>query len=186
MALTSTMYRFALELADIDRGVYESLDLRVARHPSEDEERVVVRVLARAIAHEDGLEFGAGLSDVEDPALWSRSLTGDIETWIDVGIPTAERLHRAAKRAQRVLVFTHKSEAALLNEWSRRSVHRAEEIDVIRLPLELVRGLAGNLARKATWYVTLQEGVCSVADGKRNVQGTIDRTSLADLLAAQA
>ncbi|MBL4686632.1 MAG: YaeQ family protein, partial [Nannocystaceae bacterium] len=89
MALTATVHRFEIELADIDRGVYESLDLRVARHPSEDEARVVVRVLARAIAHEDGLEFGRGLSTVEDPALWTRTPTGEVATWIDVGLPSA-------------------------------------------------------------------------------------------------
>lgn len=182
MAVTATVHRFELELSDIDRGVYESLDLRTARHPSEDEARLIVRVLARVIAHEPGLEFGRGLANVEDPALWARTPTGEIATWIDVGIPSADRLHRAAKRADRVLVFTHKLETALRKAWTSRVIHRADAIEVVRVPTEFVQSLADNLQRSVQWYVTLQDGVVSVAQGELNVQGTLTRTSLADFV----
>ena len=179
MAKTSTLHRFQLELADIDRNVYESLDLRVACHPSEDSERLVVRVLARAVAHEQGLDFGRGLSTPEEPALWTRSATGEIETWIDVGCPSADRLHRASKASRRVLIFTHKPEQVLRKEWSSRAVHRADEIEVTRLSAELVRNLAAELKRNMQWYVTLQEGTINVADGDRSFDAALQRDTLA-------
>lgn len=182
MALTATLYRFQLELADIDRGVYESLELRVACHPSEDAERVVVRVLARALAHEDGLEFGRGLSHAEDPALWTQNAAG-VKTWIDVGAPSAERLHRASKRAERVLVFTNKVPDSLRKEWSSRTIHQADELEIVTLPAPLVQQLAAALDRNMTWYVTLNEGVLSVGDGEQSIEGPILRQSLADYLA---
>ena len=185
MALTATLYRFALELADIDRNVYESLDLRVAQHPSEDAERMVVRVLARAIAHEEGLDFGRGLSEVEDPALFVEQPGGAISLWIDVGVPSAERLHRANKRADRLMVFTHKIDASLKKTWSTREVHRPESIEIVQLPAELVRGLAEQLDRKITWYVTLQDGTVSVAQGESELRGTLENCSLAEFLARE-
>ena len=97
MGVRSTLYRFLVDFSDIDHGVYETLDLRAAQHPSLEEDRLVVRVLARAIAHEEGLEFGRGLSTPEDAGLIKMTITGQIGTWIDVGLPSAERLHRASK-----------------------------------------------------------------------------------------
>lgn len=179
------MHRFQLELADIDRGVYESLDLRVARHPSEGEERMLLRVLARAVAHEPGLEFGRGLSAVEDPTLWRHSATGEIELWIDVGMPSADRLHQASKRAAKVCVFTDKGEAALRKAWSSRRVHRAEEIELVFVPTSLVRDLAEALERSVTWYLTVQDGLVSVAQGDRNFEGALRRSTLAEFLAAK-
>lgn len=181
MALTSTLHRFQIELSDIDCGVYESLDLRVARHPSEDEPRVIVRVLAYAVAYVEGLEFGRGLSTVEDPALWHRSETGEVLKWIDVGIPSADRLHRAAKQARSVVVFTHKPEAALKQEWSSRTVHRAAEIDVVRFEPQFVDALAEQLDRTVAWYVTVQDAMLSVAQGEASVDTPLHRSSLADV-----
>ena len=186
MAISATLYRFQLELADIDRNVYESLDLRVPRHPSEDEERMVVRVLALAIAHEPRLEFGRGLSNVDDATIWRRSLTGEIETWVDIGMPSAERLHRASKRAGRVVVVTRKAESLLRKEWSSRSVHRAEAIELIRLDPTLVRDLAEALMRNVTWYITIQDGVVSVAEGERSWAGSLERGTLAAFLSASS
>jgi uncharacterized protein YaeQ len=183
LALSSTLYRFQVELADIDRGIYESLDLRVAQHPSESEERMVVRVLARALAHEEGLEFGRGLSNVEDPALVKKSMTSEVEIWIDVGIPGADRLHRASKRADRVLVFTHKLKVALRKEWSSRSIHGADRIEVYQLDPGMISSLTEQLARSVTWYLTVQDGNLSVAEGERSVEGPVRKQSLADFLA---
>ncbi len=186
MATTATIYRIQLELSDIDRGFYETLVLRVARHPSEDEERMVVRVLARALSHEEGLEFGRGLSNAEDAALWSHAPTGEIETWIDVGVPGAERLHRASKRATRLIVYTHKSDASLLKEWRSRKIHKAESIAVHRLPREFVADIAGQLARTMDWHVTLQDGELSVMVGDQTFTAKTEQISLASLTESQA
>lgn len=182
MALSATLHQFQIELSDIDRSIYESLELRVARHPSEDAARVVVRVLARAIAHEEQLEFGRGLAEVDDPALWARTDTGEIKTWIDVGAPAADRLHRARKRSERVVVFTHKREVALRQAWSTRPIHRAETIDVFQLDPALVDALAEQLARTVTWYVTINDGVLSVAFGDESLEAPLVSRTLAAFL----
>src|SRR5436190_10851843 len=108
MALTATIYNFDVELADTDRHVYESLSLRLARHPSESEEYLVARLLAYLLEFAEGIEFSRGVSTPEEPAIAIRDLTGTIRTWIDVGTPDAERLHKAAKTGARVAVYTHK------------------------------------------------------------------------------
>lgn len=183
MALSATLHHFLIELSNIDASVYESLELRVARHPSEDASRVVIRVLARAIEHESQMEFGRGLAEAEDPALWSRTDTGEVKTWIDVGVPSADRLHRASKRADRVVIFTHKRKAALQQAWSSRQIHRAESIDVVHLDPVLVDTLAESLERNVSWYVTINEGQLSVAFGEESVEAQLVRGSMAEFLA---
>ena len=108
MALTATIYNFDIELADSDRNVYESLALRVARHPSESEEYLVARLLAYLLEYREGIEFSRGISNPDDPAIAVRDLTGAVTTWIDIGTPEAARLHKASKAAARVVVYTHK------------------------------------------------------------------------------
>lgn len=184
VAKSSTLYRFQLDLSDIDRGLYESLDLRIPCHPSEDGGRLVVRVLARCLAHEDGLEFGRGLSNVEDPALWTRSSLGEVKTWIDIGCPSAERLHRASKRAEQVQVFTDKAAIVLGKEWSSREIYRAEDIEIVRLDSDLIANLAEELQRNVQWYVTIMEGTISIADGDSSLDGVVVRSSLAAFLAS--
>jgi uncharacterized protein YaeQ len=165
VARTSTVYHFQMELSDVDRGVYESLDFRVAQHPSEGPDRLVARVLAYALLYEEGLEFGRGLSDVEEPALLVRDLTGQLIHWIDVGTPSAERIHAASKKAQRVSIVCHKGESALTREMSKRHVHNAEEISVIYLGMSLVSELAHALERNAHWTLVHNEGEVSVTVG---------------------
>ena len=178
MATTATIYRFQVDLSDIDRGVYETLDLRVARHASEEADRLVVRVLARVLAHEEGMEFGRGLSEPNDAALWTRDLTGQTISWVDVGVPSAERLHRASKACSRVLVFTHKPEPVLLKEWRTRKIHRAANVKVHRIEPGFVDQLAETLDRRVTWYVTIHDHVLSVNVGDRVLEGTVEETDL--------
>lgn len=185
MATTATLYRIQLELSDIDRGVYESLDLRVAQHPSEDLERMTVRLLARAMAHEEGLDFGRGLSNADDAALWTHSPMGEVQTWIDVGVPGAERLHRANKRVDKLLVFTHKRETALRKEWSTRKIHRAEDIVVYRLPPKFIRELSEALTRKMDLFVTIHEELLTVAAGACNLECAVEKVTLASLSSAK-
>jgi len=182
MAQPSTLYRFLLELSNIDQNVYTTLDLRVPCHPSEDAERLVIRVLARALAHEEGLVFGRGLSHAADATLWTKTLDGQIVQWIDVGCPSAERLHRASKAAQRVLVVTNKNDAMLRKEWSSRSIHNSKDIALIRLPDPLVQSLAASLQRTVQWYITVFEGGLQVSDGIDNWEGPLTYCTLPELL----
>jgi len=115
MALQATVYNFDIELADNDRGVYESLALRVARHPSESEDYLVARLLAYLLEFKEGIAFSRGISDPDEPAIAVRDLTGAIETWVDIGTPEAARLHKASKAARRVVVYTHKDPRQFLS-----------------------------------------------------------------------
>ena len=103
MALASTIYTFDIELADTDRGVYETLALRVAQHPSETEEFLVTRVLAYCLEYTEGIEFSRGLAEPDEPAIAIRDLTGAWRAWIEIGAPDAARLHKASKAAPRVV-----------------------------------------------------------------------------------
>ena len=114
MALGATIYNFDVDLADSDRQVYESLALKIARHPSESEEYLVARLLAYLLEYAEGIEFSRGVSDPDEPAIALRDLTGAIKVWIDIGAPDAARLHKASKAADRVVVYTHKSPTQFL------------------------------------------------------------------------
>ena len=114
MALTATMYTFDVELADVDRGVYESLSLRVARQPSETEQFLVTRVLAYCLEYGEGIAFSRGLAEPDEPALAVRDLTGALRSWIEIGAPNAARLHKASKTAPRVVIYAHKDPEQLV------------------------------------------------------------------------
>src|SRR6202035_1834322 len=130
MALGATVYNFKIELADSDRGVYAPLDLRVARHPSETEEHLLTRVLAYCLEYTEGISFSNGLSDSDQPAISVRDLTGALRVWIDVGAPDAARLHRAAKAAPRVAVYTHRDPAILIRQLAGHRIHRVEALEL--------------------------------------------------------
>jgi uncharacterized protein YaeQ len=106
MALSAIIHRFDIELSDVDRGVYEKLELRAAQHPSESMRYLLTRVLAYCLSYEEGIAFTRGLAAADEPAIWVKDLQGVTSAWIDIGTPSPERLHRAKKAVPRVLVFT--------------------------------------------------------------------------------
>src|SRR5690606_8250121 len=171
MARTATIYRMKVELSDVDRGVYETLDFRVVQHPSEVDDRLVARILAYLHHYEEGLEFGRGLSDVDEAALWTHDLTGRLHHWIDVGVPTAERIHLASKKAERVTIVCHKPEDALIREMEGRRVHDAQNVAVLYLDPDFVQRLAGGLERTAAWVVVRTDGELSVTIGDETFPG---------------
>src|SRR6202790_1167101 len=130
MALGDTVYVFDIELANSDSGVYESLMLRVARHQSETAEHLLTRVLAYCLEYTEGIALSNGISDPDQPAISVRDLTGALRAWIDVGAPDASRLHRAAKLAPRVAVYTHKDAAQLAARLRSEKIHRAEALEL--------------------------------------------------------
>jgi uncharacterized protein YaeQ len=180
MALGATMHRFVLGLADIDRGVHEALDLRVARHPSESARHLWLRVLAHALSFEAGLAFSkGGLSDADAPALELRDATGALLAWIDVGAPSAERLHRAAKLAPRVEVFTTQDLAALRREAAAGAIHRAPAITVHRIDAALVAALEARLERQVRLEVTRSGGHLYLSVEGEALDGPVESGPLA-------
>jgi uncharacterized protein YaeQ len=167
LALTATIYTFDIDLADADRGVYDALALRVARHPSESEEHLVARVLAYALEFTEGIAFSRGLSDADEPAITIRDLTGAIRTWIDVGMPDAARLHKACKMAPRVVVYTHKDPAKLVGRLAGERIHRAEAIEVYAIDRPLIAALVARLDRRMAFAL-------SVADRELNLSFETD------------
>lgn len=149
------MYRVAVELSNVDRGVYESLDLRVARHPSETAEFLITRVLAYCLEYEEGITFGDGLSTADEPAVLVRDLTGRVAKWIEVGMPSAERLHRGVKLAGRAAVYTHRDLRQVLAQLEGQGVHRAAEVPVYAFPPSFIEALVRSLDRRASWTVNV-------------------------------
>jgi uncharacterized protein YaeQ len=157
MALGATIYVFRIDLADSDRSVYETLELRMARHPSESEDYFLTRVLAYCLEYTAGISVSNGLFDPDEPTLAVRDLTGAIRVWIDVGTPDAARLHRAGKLARRVVVYTHKDGAQLAAKLAGERIHRLEALEVYAVDREWLTRLAVHLARRMQFTLTVAE-----------------------------
>jgi uncharacterized protein YaeQ len=157
MALSSTIYNFEIQLSDVDRGVYETLSLKVARHPSETEEHLATRVLAYCLEHTEGIAFSRGLANPDEPALSVRDLTGTLLAWIDIGAPDAARLHKASKAAPRVAVYTHKDPAVLLSQLSGERIHRADALEIYSFDRELLSGFVSHLARRTAFDLSITD-----------------------------
>ena len=178
MALTATIYNFEIDLADAGRGVYESLALRVARHPSESEEYLVTRVLAYCLEYAEGIAFSSGLSDPEEPTLTVRDLTGVIRVWIEIGSPDPARLHKASKAADRVVVYTHKDPAQLMRQLEGAKIHRASEVEIYSFDRAFVSALTSKLERRMAMTVSITDGHILVALDDGTVEGTATRHRL--------
>jgi len=169
----SLLYSFDIELSDVDRGVYETLALRVACHASETPEHLLTRVLAYCLEATEGLSFGRGLAEPDEPALAVRDLTGALQAWIDVGSPDAARLHRAAKTAPRVAVYTHKDPQVLLGQLAGERIHRAEAIRIHSLDRALLAALAARLQRRMAFALAVNERHLYVTIGGEVLTGEV-------------
>ena len=178
MALSATIYAFTVRLADADRAVYETLNLRVARHPSETEAYLLTRVLAYCLEYAQGIAFSKGLSDTEEPAIAIRDLTGVMLAWIDIGTPEAPRLHKAAKAARRVAVYAHRDVAAWLARLSGERVHRAEFIEIFEMDKALIAALAQRLTRRMDFDLSVAERTLYVSLGAETLSGPMEMRGL--------
>ncbi|MDQ6621150.1 MAG: YaeQ family protein [Pseudomonadota bacterium] len=170
MALKATILRAELSVADVDRGYYRDHSLTLAQHPSETPERVMVRLLAFALHADDELTFGRGLSTEDEPDLWHRDLTGQVELWIDVGLPDVRDVRKACGRARDVEVLAYGGRAVTL--WwqgARELLERHERLLVREVPLEATRALAALASRTMRLQVTIQEDQVLVSNGETSV-----------------
>lgn len=174
MALSSTMYVFTVRLADADRGVYETLELRVAQHPSETPEFLIARVLAYCLEYAEGIAFSKGLSDPDEPAIHVRDLTGALQTWIEVGMPEAARLHKAGKAARRVVVYTHRDLEPWLARLAGERIHRADEVEIYSVDRELTAGLVARLERRMEFDLSVSERNLYISLGDTTLSGTVE------------
>ena len=168
MALKSTIFKVELQIADLDRNYYQNHTLTVARHPSETDERMMVRVLAFAMHADAALVFGKGLSSEDEPDLWRKDLTGAIELWIDVGLPDEKRVRRACGRSQQVVVLTYGGRVAdMWWQQNQAALQRQDKLTVINLSTEDSRALAALAERGMQLQCTLQEAeLWLIVDGE--------------------
>jgi uncharacterized protein YaeQ len=175
VALSSTVFTFDIDLSDAGRRTYEQLSLRVARHPSESDEFLVARVLAYCLEYTAGIEFSRGLSDADEPPIAVRDLTGAMLAWIDVGTPSADRLHRASKAASRVAVYVHKDYRQWLPELTAAPIHRREALELFAVDRTLIAALITRLERRMSFALSVDEGELFVAFGDGTLSGTLSR-----------
>jgi uncharacterized protein YaeQ len=164
-----------VQLSDTDRSVYEALDLRLAQHPSETDTFLVTRALAYCLSYAEGIEFGHGLSNVDEPAIWIKEPDGRLKAWIEVGSPSADRLHRAAKAAPRVCVFTQHDPQLIVKEAAKTPIHRASEIELYAPAPSLLRALAERVERAMSWELSVSGGQLYVTIGKESFEGELTR-----------
>lgn len=171
MALGATVYKATIDISDLDRGYYGSHVLTVARHPSETEERLMLRVLAFCRHAGENLEFGRGLSAEGEPALWEIDDTGAIVTWVEVGCPDVKQVRKAAGRSEHVLIAAY--DDARIGPWwetTKGDFGKIAKLSVIRVSDEQVTALAGMAARNMKLAVTIQDGVIWVSNDHESLQ----------------
>jgi uncharacterized protein YaeQ len=173
MALTSTIYNLDIDLSDVDRGVYEQLTLRVARHPSETIEYMLMRILAYCLEYGEGIALTEGVAAVDEPAIVVRDLTGRITAWIEVGLPTPERLHRGIKLAGRAAVYTHRDVRKLLSDLSAARIHRSAEVPAFEFDRSLIEEVAGLLEKRSGLSITVTERELYLEIAGRTLSSTI-------------
>ena len=178
MAQTATIYNLDIQLADVDRGVYEELSLRVACHPSESPEYMIARVLAYCLEYTEGIAFGRGISEPDDPPIAVRDLTGTIQAWIEIGFPDAARLHKASKAAPRVAVYTHKEPRMLLRQLEGEKIHRAEALEIYSFDRGLIDGLVELLDRRIKLALSISDREIYATIGEVTVSGAVERHTL--------
>ena len=170
MATKATIFKVDLQIADMDRNYYQTHALTIARHPSETDERMMVRVLAFARHAHEALAFSKGISTEDEPDLWQKDLTGDIDLWIDLGQPEEKRIRRACGRARQVIIYTYSGHSAELWWQKQREVlRRLNNLTVIDVPAATVQALAALAQRSMQLQCTIQDGQIWLADDSTSV-----------------
>jgi uncharacterized protein YaeQ len=178
MALGATMYVFEVDLADSDRGVYGSFEVRAARHPSEAADYLIARLLAYCLEYTEGISFSNGLSTPDEPTIAVRDLTGAMRVWIDIGAPSPERLHRASKATPRVAVYTHKDVAQFAARLHGERIHRIEALEVYAFGRDLLTRLENKLTRRMALSLTVMEKHLYVSVDQESITGVVERVEL--------
>ena len=179
MASGATMHHVEVTLSDVDRGVYEALDLRVAQHPSESMRYMLTRTLAYCLSYEEGIAFSkGGLSATDEAPIAVRDPTGVLLAWIDIGVPSAERLHKASKAARRVAIFTHADLAQLRREAATKAIHKVEAIEVWRFEPKLLDGIEKKMQRNTKLELTRNDGQLYVGIDGDTLEAPLTRASL--------
>ena len=169
MALKSIIYKADLQVSDMDRNHFGEYALTIARHPSETDERMMVRCLAYALQASEQLSFGKGLSDTEEPDLWQKDFTGAIDLWIEVGQPDEKRILKACGRAAQVIVYSYSSNSKIWWDQISGKVGRARNLTVLNLPVQASQALAKLAQRNMSLQCTIQDRQIWFSGGEETV-----------------
>ena len=169
MALKATIYKAELQIADMDRNYYQEHILTLARHPSETDERMMIRLLAFAIHASESLSFTKGLFDTEEPDLWQKDLTGAIQLWIEVGQPDEKRLMKACGRSESVVVYSYSATSHIWSKQIANKLERAKHLTGINIPAEASAQLAALASRNMQLQCTIQDGQIYLTDSVATV-----------------
>ena len=183
MAIKSTIYKAELQIADMDRHYYETHALTLARHPSETDERMMMRVLAFVRHASDSLVFGRGISTDDEPDLWQKDLTGAITLWVEVGQPDEKRILKACGRAEQVIIYTYASNSSIWWNQVGSRIDRARNLSVINIPAATSQALSKLAQRNMQLQVTVQDGQMWMTANDETVE--IDFTALKEPVAAR-
>ena len=181
MALTATVYNFDVQLSDVDRNVYESLSFRAARQPSETKEYLATRVLAYCLEYTEGIAFTKGLAEPDVPAVEVRDLTGALRSWIEVGSPDAERLHKASKASPRVAVYTFKDPATLVRQLAGERIHRVEALEVYSFDPAFIASFVDRLDRRTTFDLAVTERHLYVTMAGETLETAVSPVAIGEL-----
>ncbi|MGM1017043.1 MAG: YaeQ family protein [Actinomycetota bacterium] len=157
MAAGAMIHTFTVNLADMDRGIYDEFALRAARHPSETDAFMLTRLLAYGLEYAEGIAFGEGISTKEEPAVLVRDPTGSITAWIEVGAPDADRLHFGSRLAERTVVYTHRDPQKVMAPWAGRKIHRSDAIRVYSFDPGFIDEAVRSLERRNAVTMTITE-----------------------------
>lgn len=163
MALSTTLYRFRIDLSHVDDGIYEALDLRLAMHPSESVPYLITRVLAYALNVQEGLEFSrTGLADPDGPAVLVNHVNGRVSLWIEIGNPSSRKLHKATKAAAQVKVYTYKDPLLILREAKAKDIYKGTEIQIFSFDPKFLEKLGDGLEKSVNWNILYNDKVLTV------------------------
>lgn len=178
MALGATMFVFDVELADSDRNLYQTLEIRAAQHPSETGDYLFTRVLAWCLEYTEGIAFSKGLSDPDEPTIAVRDLTGALQLWIEIGMPDAARLHKAAKAAPRVAVYCHKDAHHLASRLAAEKIHKSEAIELYAVDREWLAQVLTHLSRRMRFALTVADRHLYLTVGAETFTTVLERVAL--------
>lgn len=176
MALPSKLYRFKIELSDLEKATYQSLDFRVAQHPSESLTYLLTRVFAYALSYEEGIEFSsAGLADPDVAAIRVMNLNGGHKVWIEIGNPSARKIHKASKASDKVKIYTYKDPQVLLNELNSEPIHRKDQLEIFSISSDFLDQLEKQMQKENRWTVINMDGSIMVNGEGFDLQCDIPR-----------
>ena len=170
MALSASIFKTNVQLSDMDRQHYSTYSLTLARHPSETDERMMVRLIAFMRYADEGLVFTKGLSDTEEPDLWIKDLTGQTDLWVEVGAPTVKRVVAKSRQAGKIVIFGYGRNADLWWKKSKADLQKVSNLEVLILPVELTESLSRHVEKSMEWQCLIQDHQMSLIGKKENFE----------------